>query len=768
MRLTTRINLGFSLTFIAVFVTTGVFIGTQIYTTIKDQTFKQLNEINNNQAEIIRDITQEHIQVVKTILEDENIVTELNKGERGDVNNLIMYVDMFKRHVDEFEGITLLDSIGNPIISTVSLTPDRDQVILEQAKKGTLVTNTFIDETSKELVYEILSPTKTGEILAVQFKDRSIQKTLQTVQRSYNTSESFLINKDYYLISTTKYKTIEAVMTEKVQTQTAENCITDPANISPHHTKGGVYTDYRGIKSITAHTYINGLDWCLISRVDLSEIYTPWYELLKVLGTSALVAIVFILISGYILSKRIAVPILKLTDIATNIESGNFKENAEKIDITQQDEIGVLARAIKKMLINIQESTKNIQIRVKEQTAELSEKTKSLEEQQLAVLNILEDVNEEKEKSTNLAQDLKKFELAVEYASDHIVITNAEGIILYANKAVTGITGFSTEEVIGKKAGGKELWGGLMTPETYKTLWHTIKEEKKPFWSELRNKRKNGEEYTADAHITPVLNGSGEVIFFVGIERDITKAKEIDRMKTEFISLASHQLRTPLSAMKWFLEMLLNGDAGNLTKEQKQMVENVDKSNERMLELVSALLNISRIESGRIIIEPKPTDLGQLINEVMVDLAAKIKEKKQTPIVSIHSGLKELNIDPKLVRNVYMNLLTNAIKYSPEKSEISVMVSKKGNEILSQVSDSGVGIPKEDQAKIFNKFYRASNVLSMETDGTGLGLYLVKAIVESSGGKIWFESKEGKGTSFWFTLPVEGMKPKKGEVSLDI
>ena len=502
-----------------------------------------------------------------------------------------------------------------------------------------------------------------------------------------------------------------------------------------------ITTDYRQVEVVTAYRYFPVMGWGLIAKIDTAEAFAPIERLkLELIQVSLLTLILFFLVA-FMVSRSITTPLHKLHLGTEKVGKGEWDYD---LDIHTGDEVEQLADEFATMAKELKGLYTGLEQKVEERTDQLQK---------------------EKDTSEKLAQDLQKFQLAVENVHDQIIITDPDGHIIYANRVIENNTGFTRKEVLGKKPG--ELWGGHMDKKFYARMWRTIKEKKKVWEGELTNTRKNGETYIAALSIAPINDKEGIVRFFVGIERDVTVEKEIDRMKTEFISVASHQLRTPLSAIKWFTEMLLSEDAGKLTKEQQKFLEQVYKSNERMIELVNALLNVSRIEQGRITIDPKPTDLMRLITEVLAELEPKIKEKKLKVVITKHERLSKISVDQKLIRQVYANLLSNAVKYTPEKGDITIHISKKGKEVISQIRDTGYGIPIDQQSRVFTKFFRADNILKVSAEGTGLGLYIVKSVVESSGGKILFQSEEGKGSTFWFTLPLSGMKARKGERSLE-
>jgi signal transduction histidine kinase len=229
--------------------------------------------------------------------------------------------------------------------------------------------------------------------------------------------------------------------------------------------------------------------------------------------------------------------------------------------------------------------------------------------------------------------------------------------------------------------------------------------------------------------------------------------KKLDESKTEFLSLASHQLRTPLSTIKGYLSMILEGDYGPISEEVKEAVKTVYQSNERLIGLVNDLLNVTRIEAGKLEYNPTLSDLEKLIKEVTEEMKLPAK-KKNLKIEVFVEKLPKFNFDPEKIRQVLINLLDNAIKYT-EKGKITVIAKTQNSNVRVEVKDTGIGISRERLNSLFQWFSRGRGVYRLESGGFGLGLYIAKKIIEKAKGKIWAESEgEGKGSTFIFTLPI--------------
>ena len=487
----------------------------------------------------------------------------------------------------------------------------------------------------------------------------------------------------------------------------------------------------------SAMTWLRGLTWVPVFAIILGLAISVWF-----------------------IHKIVLVPILRLLDAVSEIASGNF---SRKVVIDSSDEIGQLGSAFNAMTEEISRAHGSMEQKIEEKTQALTEQVDELEDTKKAVFNILEDVAQEKEKSESMANELQKFQLAIDNSSEQITIADTDGIVVYANPALEKITGHAVDEILGTSIG--ELWNPHMEKEQYEELWETVLTKKDAFVGEFVSKRKNGDLYDAHIMVSPILNKDEEAEFFVAVERDITKEKEVDRAKTEFVSLASHQLRTPLSTINWYSEMLIEGDAGELNEDQKMYIDEIYQGNQRMVDLVNSLLDVSRLELGTFTLDPEPVNIVATAELAIKELEHKIKDKEQT-FTQEFDDIPEIVLDAKLIKMVLQNLLSNAVKYTPEKGSVGITMLIEGEEVVITVKDTGLGIPKDQHDSLFKKLFRADNVRKSDTEGTGLGLYLVKGIVEIFGGNIRFDSDEGKGTTFFVTVPLKGIEMKKETVEV--
>lgn len=233
--------------------------------------------------------------------------------------------------------------------------------------------------------------------------------------------------------------------------------------------------------------------------------------------------------------------------------------------------------------------------------------------------------------------------------------------------------------------------------------------------------------------------------------------QKLDKTKNEFISMASHQLRTPLTSIKGYLDMIIEGDLGKVSPTQKAVLQEAFASSERMVQLLNDFLSVSRLQTGKFIIDKKKSDISQiareeisLLNVVAVQRSIKLK-------VDVAKDIPMIMIDADKIRQVILNMIDNAIYYSKPNTEVQISLSKKGEDIEFTVKDSGIGVPKAERADLFSKFFRASNARKKRPDGTGVGLFLAKKVILAHDGSIIFDSEEGVGSTFGFRIPTRQM-----------
>ena len=231
------------------------------------------------------------------------------------------------------------------------------------------------------------------------------------------------------------------------------------------------------------------------------------------------------------------------------------------------------------------------------------------------------------------------------------------------------------------------------------------------------------------------------------------KLAEANQLKSEFVSVVSHQLRTPLTSIKWTINLMIKMDG--LTEEQLEKLKIIKESNQRMTDLINDLLNVSRIEQGKLGLRPERVSLKEIIQDLIKDYLPLAKASNINLSLETAQNIPLISIDPQGIKVVLQNLIDNAIRYIKNQGQVKITLRKKRGLIRCQVQDDGVGIPLEDQGKIFQKFFRSRNIMKYQTEGTGLGLFITKSIIKASGGKIGFKSQEDKGTIFWFELPIK-------------
>ncbi len=239
------------------------------------------------------------------------------------------------------------------------------------------------------------------------------------------------------------------------------------------------------------------------------------------------------------------------------------------------------------------------------------------------------------------------------------------------------------------------------------------------------------------------------------ITRSFERIAEASRMKTEFINVVSHQLRSPLTNLRYSLELLSSGKLGKIQEKQLEYFKILEENTQRMGDLINDLLTVSRIEAGKLPLKKEEISLGTLTKKIILKFKPLAEASNVKVELRVPKNLPKVLSDSLWLEQIVENLLDNAIRYIKNKGEVKIKIKAGAKKIYFEIQDNGVGIPREEQKFIFQKFFRSGNVLKYQTDGSGLGLYITKQILRLMGGEVGFSSKENKGSTFWFTIPIK-------------
>ncbi len=483
--------------------------------------------------------------------------------------------------------------------------------------------------------------------------------------------------------------------------------------------------DERGRDVFEAHRYLPSLGWGMVIEADAAKVLAGVTVLggtVTALGAALLAFSAFL---GYLLARRLTSPLAELTQKMSTLRPGHWMFAQS---VRSGDEVETLDRVAADLVGRLRVTYDHLE-------EEVADRTRELRAQYALDRAILD---------------------TIEYG---VIAIDAQGKVTEANPSALLLLKRPWEQMFGADAAA--CLDLVERHAKYGPDNHPVSRvlsDGKPFRSHPAAHaslvRPDGTVLPVTITIAPMVH-EGTVLGAIAVFQDITEERQIDYMKSEFISLASHQLRTPLSSIRWYLELMQGEGEAKLSEEQQGYIVELQTGAARMANLIEALLHVARLEGGAIIASPIVVDLRTVVGDMMEEWS-RIARSKQIQInqAKPEAPLQTLT-DPTLFQIVLQNLLGNSIKYSAAGAVITVRLRRDGNQAVMEVEDNGTGIPASEQPRVFEKFFRARNVRHLDTDGSGLGLYICRAIIQKLGGTISFRSEEGHGAVFSVTLPLD-------------
>ena len=447
----------------------------------------------------------------------------------------------------------------------------------------------------------------------------------------------------------------------------------------------------------------NFSNWRVLVSLPISLAYSEVTKLTKRILTFTLISCLIVIVIALVVSQRIVTPIRQVTGAARAIGRGEFDQ---EIQVTGSNEVGILAEEFNSMRWNLKSA--------------------------------VEKLTEEEKKMTAIVNSI----------AEGLILVDSDNRVLHINPAAERLLDLSEDSI------DKDITELIQNDELIQIEQTPSKNEEANFVSEITLIRHN-EKLVLRTIASPFLDENGQTLGTVYLFDDITREKEIDQMKSDFISLVSHELRTPLTSIIGFVSFILDGKAGAINDRQRNSLARVQRQSKRLAALINDLLDISRIESGRIQMEQEPISLLEIVTQRIEEIRPQADEKSIQMDLTAPESVPTILGDEARMGQVFTNLIGNAIKFAPNNGEVSIKVRVDGSLLHVEVIDTGPGIPAEERQKVFDKFYQLSDISTRQQGGSGLGLSITKSVVEAHGGKLWIDDgNQGKGSNFQFVLPL--------------
>lgn len=520
------------------------------------------------------------------------------------------------------------------------------------------------------------------------------------------TLEIYLVNKDRLIVTKSRFIT-NNILNQKIDNIAVRKCFEEGEEMA------GLYSNSRNIHVLGASMCSIGQSWMLLVEMDASEALGGINKMKLILGMLTTIILFLVILVGLIFGNNISDRIGRNLKAVEEISKGDL--NA-KVDLKGNDTITMVGRGIN----------------------EMGEKLKSR----------INQIREKEKLSKELTEILNVESLFKKIAEVAKKSTNARYVI------ISEIKSEDQETTIPVDLTKKQIYRIKKQTEKDNLLEVSIAYKKQEIGKIWLSEKEGGFTDQDKEFIEDLANTAAAAINNAQLFKEI---KEVDALKSKFISIVSHQLRTPLGAIKWNLEMLLEQEMGKLSLEQEPVIKTSYKATNEVILRINDLLTALDIEKGKIRTEKRMDSIENLLKSVYIEtkISSKLKEIDYDLIMP-NEALPNIEIDNDQIRECFLKIIGNAITYTKEGKKITAKLYKKENNIRFEMKDTGIGIPEDEQKYIFTRFYRATNASVMHPDASGLGLYIAKSYIEANDGKIGFESKEGEGSTFWFELPISG------------